>query len=285
MDPVQQLKRVSNREYQTDYDIRWRWATHLAPGGFTAILWVRNEVRSLPFVLPPLLRSVEQVVMVDNGSIDGWERAETIAADLDATSRLTVLDYPFEVAHPGDAHLGTPPDSIHSSAYAHNWALSQASTRYVIDWPEDTVLTVRGEEAIQDMSWRMESFDAITELPCSSLRVRSESEAHLEPTPTETVTAWPNRRGFWFGKGKYSPIRHVPPGIPVIRMPELMCMRIVWTFDEPPFGGGEVAGEREHPTPPGGQPGMPIVAPDGANVVEVAHLLAWGAVGGQPLSQ
>ncbi len=139
--------------------------------------------------------------MVDNGSIDGWERAETIAADTDEASRLTVLDYPFEVAPRGDAHLGTPPDSVHSSAYAHNWALSQASTRYVLDWPADAVLTARGEEALRDMSWRMESFDAIIELPCSRLRVRSTSEANLEPTPTDTVTAWPNRKGFWFGKG------------------------------------------------------------------------------------
>ncbi len=62
----------------------------------------------------------------------------------------------------------------------------------------------------------------------------------------------------------------------MIRMPELMCLRIAWTFDEATFGGGQAPRESEHRAPPDDQSGTPVVALDGANVVEAAQLMARG---------
>ena len=56
----------------TEYDIVWPWTR---PGGLragtTAVLRVKDEAPSLPFVLPPLLRACDHVLVVDNGSTDG----------------------------------------------------------------------------------------------------------------------------------------------------------------------------------------------------------------------
>ena len=35
---------------------------------------VKNEARALPLTLPPLLRAVDRVVLIDNGSTDGTAR-------------------------------------------------------------------------------------------------------------------------------------------------------------------------------------------------------------------
>ena len=66
---------ISNLEGHTDFDITWPWTR---PGGLragtTAVLRVKDEAPSLPFVLPPLLRAMDHVLVVDNGSTDGTRR-------------------------------------------------------------------------------------------------------------------------------------------------------------------------------------------------------------------
>ena len=63
---------LTNLEGHTEFDIVWPWTR---PGGLrpgaTAVLRVKDEARSLPFVLPPLLRACDHVLVVDNGSTDG----------------------------------------------------------------------------------------------------------------------------------------------------------------------------------------------------------------------
>ena len=63
-----------NREGLEEYAIRWNWVDGPSSSGFTAVLRVKNEARSLPWVLPGVLRSVEQTIVVDNGSTDGTQR-------------------------------------------------------------------------------------------------------------------------------------------------------------------------------------------------------------------
>ena len=63
---------ISNLEGHTEYDVTWPWTR---PGGLrpgaTAVLRVKDEAASLPFVLPPLLRACDHVLVVDNQSGDG----------------------------------------------------------------------------------------------------------------------------------------------------------------------------------------------------------------------
>ena len=121
---------IANREGRHDFDVSWH-DPRPGAGTFTAVLRVRNEALSLPYVLPPLLRSVERVVLIDNGSDDGTpDIAEQVAKECAAEDRFTVLHYPFSVGRCGPEHLSIPQDSLHSLTYYYNWAFSQVDTRY-----------------------------------------------------------------------------------------------------------------------------------------------------------
>ena len=67
---------LTNVEGHEDFDIVWPWNQ---PGGLrrgaTAVLRVKNEAPGLRFVLPPLLRACDAVLLVDNGSDDGTAAA------------------------------------------------------------------------------------------------------------------------------------------------------------------------------------------------------------------
>ena len=63
---------LTNLEGHTEYDIVWPWTRPEGlRAGTTAVLRVKDEAPSLPFVLPPLLRACDHVLVVDNGSTDG----------------------------------------------------------------------------------------------------------------------------------------------------------------------------------------------------------------------
>src|SRR4029453_11336624 len=91
---------LTNLEGHTDFDIVWPWTrpVGLRPGA-TAVLRGKDEARSIPRVLPPLLRACEQVLVVDKGSTDGTPEvtAET-AARTGLADKLSQAAYPFEVA-------------------------------------------------------------------------------------------------------------------------------------------------------------------------------------------
>ena len=74
---------LTNLEGETDFNVRWGWADGALAPGFTAVLRARDEARTLPHSLPPLLRAVERVVLIDNGSTDGTAAvARDVAAGL-----------------------------------------------------------------------------------------------------------------------------------------------------------------------------------------------------------
>ena len=150
-----------NREGLPEYALRWNWVEDSSDSGFTAVLRVKDEARSLPFSLPGVLRSVEQTIVVDNGSSDGTpEVALGVAEELGYQERLRVLSYPFSVSRCGPEHLWTYPDSVHSLTYFYNWSFSHVRTRYSLKWDGDMVLTPEGERVLRDLSWQLQGVDA-----------------------------------------------------------------------------------------------------------------------------
>ncbi|HEX2291116.1 MAG TPA: hypothetical protein VHH53_13190, partial [Pseudonocardiaceae bacterium] len=124
-----------NREGLEEYAIRWNWVSAPSDSAFTAVLRVKDEAHSLPWVLPGVLRSVEQTIVVDNGSTDGTaEVARRVAEEVGLEERLQVLSYPFAVSRCGPEHLRTFPDSVHSLTYFYNWSFSHVRTRYALKW-------------------------------------------------------------------------------------------------------------------------------------------------------
>jgi glycosyltransferase involved in cell wall biosynthesis len=218
-----------NREGVTEFNVHWKEPDR-AQGMFTAVLRVKNEARSLPWVLPPLLRVADGVLLVDNGSDDDTPHvAERIAKEVEAEDRFEVFEYPFQIARCGTEHLGTPPDSIHSLTYFYNWSFSHVRTRYNWKWDGDMVLTVAGERAFDDLRWQLEGLDAIVQIPRYPVYVESEDVAYVDgDMRNREAWAWPNGAEYYFDKGAEWEIPVWPSGLPFVRLPEWTCFELKW---------------------------------------------------------
>lgn len=173
---------LANIEGHADYDVVWPWTR---PDGLrrgaTAVLRVRDEAPALRFVLPPLLRAVDRVLVVDNLSTDGTgEEALRVARQAGLADRLQLEEYPFEVARAGGEHLAVHERSVHSLAYFYNWSFSHVRTRWSWKWDGDMVLSTEGEVSVADLSWQLDGADAVVRIPRHGLYVESESRAFLD---------------------------------------------------------------------------------------------------------
>jgi Sulfotransferase family len=193
---------LTNLEGYSDYKVGWGWADAPQKPGFTAVVRVKNEARSLPWVLPPLFRAVHDVVVIDNASTDGTpEVARKVADELGVGDRLQLFEYPFSVARCGDEHLGVPPESVHSLAYFYNWSFSHVRTAYALKWDGDMVLTDVAVEALRDLAWQLEGARVVVKMPRFPLYVADERRAFLDTGVINCEAwAWPNRPGYKFVK-------------------------------------------------------------------------------------
>ena len=220
---------ATNREGRHDFDVRWH-DPEPGAGPLTAVLRVKNEARSLPWVLPHLIPVVEQVIVVDNGSDDGTpELAASLAADAGAVDRVRVLEYPFDVSRCGPEHLGTPADSVHSLTYFYNWAFSQVRTSYCLKWDGDMVVTEEGARALQDLAWQLEGADVVVNIPRSSVYVESPSVAYLDlHLVNREPWAWPNSPRHHHGKGMEWEVPLWPADQQSLLLPEWTCFELKW---------------------------------------------------------
>ncbi|QYJ16085.1 hypothetical protein Rxycam_01916 [Rubrobacter xylanophilus DSM 9941] len=220
----------TNREGIEEYNIRWHWIQKPSTSGFTAVLRVKNEAKSLPFVLPPILRSVEHVLLVDNLSTDGTPQlAKEIAREEGLEEKLEVLSYPFEVSRCGPEHLATYPDSVHSLTYFYNWSFSHVRTRYALKWDGDMVLSPEGEQILRNLAWQLEGTDGAVTIPRSPVYVESERVAYLDTQPGAAEPwGWRNSPAYTISKAFDWELRLPNPGDPVFRLPNFMCFELKW---------------------------------------------------------
>jgi glycosyltransferase involved in cell wall biosynthesis len=218
-----------NREGITEFNVRWHEPAK-AQGMFTAVLRVKNEARSLPWVLPGLLRIADALVVVDNGSDDGTSHvAEQVAKQESAEDRLQILDYPFSIARCGAEHLATPPDSVHSLTYFYNWSFSHVKSRYNWKWDGDMVLTIAGEQSFNELKWQLEGLDAIVQIPRYPVYIESDDLAYVDADMrNREAWAWPNGSECYFDKGAEWEIPVWPSGLPFVRLPEWTCFELKW---------------------------------------------------------
>jgi glycosyltransferase involved in cell wall biosynthesis len=226
-----------NREGLPEYAVRWNWVEDSSGSGFTAVLRVKDEAPSLPWVLPGVLRSVEQTIVVDNGSTDGTpEVALRVAEELGFGERLRVLSYPFAVSRCGPEHLWTYPDSVHSLTYFYNWSFSHVLTRYALKWDGDMVLTPEGERVLRDLAWQLQGIDAAITMQRDPVYVESERVAYVDAVPGKAEPwGWRNSPAYTFSKAFDWELMMPRPGDPVTRLPNFACFELKW-LDADEFG-------------------------------------------------
>ena len=219
---------LTNLENHTDFNVVWGWSEADTTPGFTAVVRAKNEADPLPWVLPPLLRAVERIVLVDNGSTDGTpEVARRVAEECGAAERLEVHSYPFSVARCGEEHLGTPPESVHSLVYFYNWSFSHVRTGYALKWDADMVLTDAAAGVLRDLAWQLEADQVVVKIPRYPLYVVDERRAFLDVGMSNTEPwAWPNRPGYSFVKAMEWEQPLWPATLPTLVLPDWSCIEL-----------------------------------------------------------
>jgi glycosyltransferase involved in cell wall biosynthesis len=227
----------TNREGLSEYAVRWNWAEDSSASGFTSVLRVKDEARSLPWVLPGVLRSVEHTIVVDNGSTDGTpEVAQGVAEQLGLAERLEVLSYPFAISRCGPEHLWTYPDSVHSLTYFYNWSFSHVRTRYALKWDGDMVLTPEGERVLRDLAWQLEGIDAAITMRRDPVYVESERVAYVDAAVGKAEPwGWRNTPEHTFSKAFDWELMLPRPGDLVTKLPNFVCFELKW-LDADEFG-------------------------------------------------
>ncbi len=221
----------ANVEGDESWNIDWVRNDRPVERGFTAVLRVKNESQSLPWVLPSLFEAVDHVIVVDNGSDDGTpEIAADTAAAHDVSERLDVFAYPFGVARCGAEHLAAHPSSLHSLTYFYNWCFSHVGTDYAVKWDGDMVLTERGVQVIRDLAWRLRGTDRLViSFPRSPVYVESEKVAYLDTSLAHAEPwVWPNVADFYYEKGFDWEIPHVPAGASTRVLSNNVCFELKW---------------------------------------------------------
>jgi glycosyltransferase involved in cell wall biosynthesis len=220
---------VANREGRPEFDVHWH-GPDPTMGTITAVLRVKNEARSIPWVLPGMLRAVDRVVLVDNGSDDGTpDLARKAAASEGAEDRLEVYDYPFSIGRCGPEHLSIPADSVHSLTHFYNWAFSHVRTKYGLKWDGDMVLTDDGVRYLRHLAWQVEHLDFIVRIPRYPAYVESDDVAYVDTTVKNLEPwAWPNKPGFFLIKAVEWELMMAPENTPLMTLPEWSCFELKW---------------------------------------------------------
>jgi sulfotransferase famil protein len=219
---------LTNLENHTDFNVVWSWSEAATTPGFTAVVRAKNEAGALPWVLPPLFRAVERIVLVDNGSTDGTpDVARRVAEECGAANRLELHSYPFSVARCGEEHLGTPPESVHSLVYFYNWSFSHVRTGYALKWDADMVLTDAASSVLRDLAWQLEADQVVVKIPRYPLYVVDDRHAFLDAGMSNTEPwAWPNRPGYSFVKAMEWEQPLWPANLPTLVLPDWSCIEL-----------------------------------------------------------
>lgn len=194
---------MRNREGNAEYNVRWGWAEGDLEPGFTAVLRVKNEARTLPYTLPPLFRAVRKMVLVDNGSSDGTPAVARRVARECGYEHLDVRHYPFSISRCGPEHLGTPEDSLHNLAYFYNWCFSHVRTTYALKWDADMVLSDDAIEVFRDLEWQLEAGPGVViRVPRYPLYLSADDTVAFLDTGLRNNEpwGWPNQPGYSFVK-------------------------------------------------------------------------------------
>lgn len=222
---------LTNLEGLDEYAVNYPWSRRgqLTPGT-TAVIRARNEAHNMPWVLPPLFRTVQDVILIDNLSDDGTaEVAREVATQHDAGERLRVHNYPFEVSRCGSEHLQTSPRSVHSLTWFYDWSFSHVESRYALKWDGDMVLSSDVEGLLADLSWMLPGQDVVLTIPRHSLYIADESLGYFDLGQWNNEHfGYPVSAEYRYTKAFEWETRMHPPSITTQRLPKGASVELKW---------------------------------------------------------
>ncbi len=221
---------IASREGDPAYDVRWAWHDGPLEPGLTCVFRVKNEARNLPWVLPPMFRAVQRIVLVDNMSDDGTGGVgHDVAEECGALDRYTGLAYPHRVSRAGAEHRHTPADSVHSLTHFYNWSFSHVRTAYSMKWDGDMVLTPDGVDALRDLSWQLEGREAVVVVPRHPLTIVDERTGWLD-LGKSFLEPWvyPMGPDYTFVKAFEWEVREWPERAERLVLPDGLAVELKW---------------------------------------------------------
>jgi glycosyltransferase involved in cell wall biosynthesis len=182
----------------------------------------------LPWSLPPLLRAVRRVVLIDNGSTDGTPDVARAVADAHGgADRLAIHTYPFAIARCGAEHLATPAASVHSLVHFYNWSFAHVRTGYALKWDGDMVLTDAAAALLRDLAWQLEAAEAVLRIPRHPLYLADDRRAYLDTALRNCEPwGWPNRPGYSFAKALDWELPLWAARVPALTLPDWQCVEL-----------------------------------------------------------
>ena len=221
---------LTNLEGHAEFDIIWPWTR---PGGLrpgaTAVLRVKDEAPPLPFVLPPLLRACDHVLVVDNGSTDGTpevarEAAERAGLGAQADARRPT---PSTWRAPAPSTSPVHERSVHSLSYFYNWCFAQVQHPLLLEVGRRHGADHRGRGSIADLGWQVGDVQSIIRVPRHGLYLESDSKGYLD-LGLRNAEEWgfPIGPDFVFTKAFEWEIRTTPDPVRSIGLPHGLCVEL-----------------------------------------------------------
>lgn len=115
------------------------------PKKISAMLRVKNEIEFLERSIKSVVDVVDELVVVDNLSMDGSADVITTLAKL-YPDKIRAFSYPHDVARYGDEmeKLATTAEGRRSPSFLpnfYNWCVDKCTCPYILKWDGDTIAT------------------------------------------------------------------------------------------------------------------------------------------------
>ncbi len=138
-----------NREGHTDYNFALPFRN--VKKGVSAMLRVKNEASKIDYVLASIYDLFNEIVIVDNNSDDDTVSiVKRFAATHDASNKIKLSQYPFQIARYGPESEQTPGNSVHSSSYFYNYCSSLCSYEFICKWDGDMIVIADARKRLRE---------------------------------------------------------------------------------------------------------------------------------------
>ncbi len=174
------------------------------PTGFSAMIRSKNEESKIERCIQSIYNTFDEIVYIDNGSTDSTlQLVKDLKSRIDATDKIKIFEYPFQIARCGAEHAQTDVNSVRSLAYYYNWCLSKASRNFVVKWDADMYLLPSGAEAFRSFMMGLQGSEVLASIPIRTVYIDPQGQAYAsDGEVNKELRIFPNRPYVRFHKAE-----------------------------------------------------------------------------------